>query len=69
LFGVIARVVWDDGLVGAAGGVGLERDDSVNPISAPRIWAAMKPGADAAAIPANVSEIMRPMVSSGNDPP
>ena len=34
-------------------------------MSAPTIWAAMKPGAEPGAMPAKVSENIRPMVTAG----
>lgn len=38
---------------------------SVKPTKAPTICAAMNPGAEAGAIPANVSEKIRPIVTAG----
>ena len=65
--GVMGRMlVGDDDVVGVGGGIGVERDNQApNRLSAPTIWATMKPGAEPGAMPAKVSENIRPTVTAG----
>jgi hypothetical protein len=47
------------------GGVGNRYRTTTRPTAPPTIWAPMKTGAEAGAIPANVSENIRPIVTAG----
>jgi hypothetical protein len=58
-------LVRNDGLVGGSRRVGMERDDSARPISAPTICAPMNGSTELGAIPANESENIRPTVTAG----
>ena len=54
----------DDGLAGARGGVGEEEPDQAK-ARPPASWAAMKNRAEVGAMPAKVSEKIRPTVTAG----
>ncbi len=56
----------DDDVIGVGGDVGGYRVAiRAKPIRAPTIWAAMNPGAELGAMPAKVSEKIRPIVTAG----
>jgi hypothetical protein len=58
-------VVRDDNGVGSGGGVRVEEDDQRQTDQTADDWAAMNPGAEPGAMPAKVSENIRPMVTAG----